>query len=57
MTAEVKRKLFGMCRAGLHDECIVGFEMTKTVDGIVLPAERCSCDCGHTVQQEREGEK
>ena len=53
MTAEVKRKLFGMCRAGLHSECIGGYASLLTVGGVTLPAEECICECGHMAQKER----
>lgn len=51
MTEETK---FRLCRAGLHDQCIGGYEQVTVVGGVVLPPERCSCDCGHTAQKERD---
>ena len=57
MTNEIKRRVFGMCAHGLHGRCIGGYASVKTVNGIVLPAEECSCACGHTAQREREVEK
>lgn len=57
MTDEIKRRVFGMCRAGLHSECIGGYESMTVVGGVIMPAEQCSCDCGHTAQREREVEK
>lgn len=54
MTNEIKRSVFGMCRSGLHSECIGGYESKTTVDGFVLPAEECTCECGHPALKERE---
>lgn len=38
-----------MCRRGWHSECMVQF---KRADGTV--AMRCTCDCGHRDQTERD---
>lgn len=47
MTAATEREtvwqLFGPCREGQHSECLVAFDNW-----------RCSCDCGHESQKERE---
>lgn len=42
-------KLFGPCRFGDHDQCMVQF---RRADGTVVM--RCTCDCGHKSQQERD---
>lgn len=57
MTNEIKRRVFGMCEWGEHAKCIGGYKEMPVVGGVVIPAEQCSCDCGHAAQREREVEK
>ena len=48
------RGVFPLCEMGRHSECMWKYAEVKTTDGQVLPAVRCSCECGHEAQRERE---
>lgn len=55
MTTEaIKYELFPMCLWGWHSKCIGRHASVLTIDFVQMPAKRCSCECGHLAQQERD---
>ena len=49
MKEQIDERLFVPCADGNHSQCMVQF---RRADGSV--AMRCTCDCGHKAQQERD---
>lgn len=49
MKEQVDERVFMQCQDGNHSQCMVQF---KRADGTV--AMRCTCDCGHRDQMERD---